>query len=299
MKKYLSFAKKIVALSLLSVPFFSCGVNAGLGPEVDVTAPIVKITSHEDNDAVASTFTLEGTASDNEKITNLKVDFESADLHFQIVPGGAWYKKVAGSSDWVAVPATEGRCVGNGTSWEWSIFVNTAEGNNTSNTGSGVPYSLTAVVEDAIGNSGKNSKVDVSLIMDENNPDVSIYKPELLPDTYATAQSAAADYELKNGNFIAKLLNGDITLSGRQDKAVSFRELRIEFDDGGLSAGTRKVTNQAYLTTEEIAENVAFDGESNVRTYYSKTLKKGVDANDLRTWEVTVPQSDWVTESKN
>ncbi|MBR1536730.1 MAG: hypothetical protein IJ630_07315, partial [Treponema sp.] len=81
------------ALILLSAIFFSCGESSGLGPEVDLTAPVVSIYSHEDYDYVPSCFTLEGTAYDNEAVTEIAIDFSDAGLYYKIAPGQKnWYE---------------------------------------------------------------------------------------------------------------------------------------------------------------------------------------------------------------
>ena len=305
MKK--SFIKQIIkisAFSLLGGLFFACGVNAGLGPEVDVTAPTITLTSHTDNDTVPSVFTLQGTAWDNEKITALTLDFEDADLHYRIVPGGAWYKKNA-NTDWVQISDENTWCVASDGKWKWSIFVDTSDkcSSKTDST-----FEFSAIVTDAIGNSSKNSKVECSLTVDTNNPEVSLNSPTIFTGTYSEADTTAQTYSLKDGNVIAHLLNGDLTFSGRQANSISFKELRIEFDDGQLEVTadkSRKVTGQALadktvLTADEVAEAVAFENDTKTKVYYSKTFKRGEDGIlDLRNWDLTIPQSDWVSDEKN
>lgn len=290
---------KICVLFLLFA-FASCGEDSGLGPEVDLQAPVVTLTSHADNDTVPSEFTLTGTASDNEKVTSLTIDFDSQNLHYKVTPGGNWYKKTETSGDWVEIASNEASCVKKDDVWSWSVYVRGSEGVN-----DGTTYSLSAVVKDAIGNSGKNSKVDLSLLMDENIPDVSIYKPELLVGSYTDVKSTADSYNLRDGNVISRLFNGDITLTGRQSGSLSFKELLIEFDNGKLNAGTRKVTGdaEAQLSVEELAKTVSFDDDEfdsdGRRVYFSKTLKKANGDGDLRNWELSVPQSEWVTSDLN
>ena len=58
MKKLMTYAKKVMSLATLSalsaVAVLSCGDSSGLGPEVDLTAPVVSLTSHQDNNTVPS-----------------------------------------------------------------------------------------------------------------------------------------------------------------------------------------------------------------------------------------------------
>ena len=284
------------AFALLCGAFFSCN-HIGLGPEVDLIPPAISVLSHSDNDIVPSEFTLLGTAYDNEEVTSIEVNFDYQDLHYRVEPGKEWYKKTRESGDWVAVAGNEGTCVKKGSMWEWSLYIDSAEGN-----ADGTTYELSATVTDAIGNSSSKSKVDISLIMDEYNPDVSIYKPELLNGSAEAIALEASGYSLCDGNVLSKLLNGDLTFTGRQKGSVSFKELRIDFDDGSLSSGVRKVTGDAPAQTgaDAIAESVSLGDEESPTVYYSKTLVRGQDGiTDLRNWELYLPQSEWVSSEKN
>ncbi len=296
---WLSLSKPLnfALFALFALLFASCDV--GLGEEVDLSAPILTITSHSDNDTVPSEFTLIGTASDNEEVTSILIDFESQNLHYKVTPGSSWYKKTTSSNNsWVQVESAKSSCEKNGSTWTWTLFVNANEGNL-----SGTTYNLSASASDKMGNSSKNSKIDISLIMDQNNPNVSIYSPELLTGAYSAISTEAATYALCDGNVISKLFNGDLTFSGRQEGSISFKELRIEFDNGKLSSGTRMVTGDAETSTsvDSIAESVKFDSDSeDLTVYYSKTYKTGENGiSDLRNFKFTINQSDWVTEERN
>lgn len=289
-----------IASLLFSFSFVSCDV--GLGEEVDVKAPALAITSHKDNDTVPAEFTLSGTASDNDGIKAITIDFEDADLHYQITPGSAWQKKTSANSEWTYVSDGEGSCVSiGGNSWKWSIYVDTNE-KSSSKTDSN--FSLEAVAKDSAGNNSSNSKVEISLVVDENNPNVTMNVPTtILTGGYDAVKSEADSYALKNGDVISKLLNGDLTFSGRQENSLSFKQLRIEFDNGKLSSGTVKVTGDAELssiTTDEIAKNVSLGDEESPTVYFSKTLSTGENGiSDLRSWEFTVNASEWVSDEKN
>ena len=103
----------------------SCTV--GLGPAVDLDPPEIKINSHKDNDSVASTFILYGTASDNDEVTAITIDFDDADIHYQIVPGGLWQKKILGQN-WITINNDNNNyCVKADGKWRWSISVDTAD----------------------------------------------------------------------------------------------------------------------------------------------------------------------------
>uniref|UniRef100_UPI00388E390B hypothetical protein n=1 Tax=Treponema sp. TaxID=166 RepID=UPI00388E390B len=299
------FTKYIAALSVFSFLagfFVSCGDNSGLGAAIDQIAPQISLISHSDNDTVPVEFTLAGTVWDNEKVSSFTIDFDDADLHYKIVPGGKWYKKTS-VQDWTQLSDTEASCNANGLTWYWTLLVDTEEASTawTEDT-----YEFTAVAQDLIGNSGKSSKLDCSLIVDTANPDVSVYKPDLFKSTYASAVSSMESYQLKDGNVIARLLNGDLKFSGRQSGSLSFKELLIEFDDGDtskLAGNTCLQTNlTAYpsltaptATAQQVADTVMLSGETEKpEVYYSKLITE-----DSRSWEFTVKADEWVSETKN
>lgn len=280
--------------------FFSSCDLVGLGPALDLSAPTLCITSHSDNDTVPGEFTLVGTAEDNEEVTSILIEFESQNLHYKVEPANSkfWYKKTTASGNqWIQVPDSEALCEKQGSVWNWSVYVRSSEGNQ-----DGTSYSLSASASDAMKNSGKNAKVDLSLIMDENTPSVSIYKPELFSGSYESVAKETEKYELQNGTIISNLFNGDITLSGRQDGSISFKELRIEFDNGKLTSGTRKVTgdSETFASVDEISESTSLGDEAGLKIYYSKTLRRGQDGiGDLRSWVLSIPAGDWVNAEKN
>ena len=299
-KAFITHIAAYSALFVLGALLLSCGDHSGLGSAVDTTAPIVTLTSHEDNDTVPAAFTLSGTAFDNDKVTNLTIDFSDADLHYQITPGGTWKKKTAATAEWTELSDGEGSCVSVNGTWNWSLYVDTSE---KSSSWEDQTFELTLVAEDALGNSSKTSKIDRSLTVDGTNPDVTIYKPELFTGDYSAVLSAVGSsdsegYQLNDGNVLSRLLNGDITISGRQENSVSFKELRIQFDNGALSSGKMKVTGSTLIASDsadEIAEAVDIGDDDNLEVYFSTILSGG----DLRNWSVTIAESEWVNQDMN
>lgn len=288
---------KTSALAIIAVLFglgaASCEV--GLGSAVDMEAPTVAITSHQDNESVPQSFELRGTASDNEEVTMFTIDFDDADIHYQIVPGADWQKKTSKSNDWQTV-ATDANnyCIKTDEVWNWSVVVNTDE---RAASKQGHTYNFSASATDARGNTGKNSKQEMSLIVDTESPDVSIYKPEIF-DSYAVLKQDvdAAKYKLKDGNILSSLLNGTIQLFGRQDQALSFKALRIEFDNGQIEEAKTTVNTQTSVTSiEEILalQDAQLADASAPTVYFSKTLTD----SDLREWSLTVTPEEWATNS--
>ena len=292
MKKRYNIIKTIFGILTLII-LSACQV--GLGESVDLEAPAVKLTSHALSDYVAANFTLVGTVTDNESISSLTVDFEEADIHYKLDKKGKWLKKTS-TSDWAELTDSNSSISATNTCWNWSIDVSALDAKE----GSGSTFNFTILATDEIGNSSDSSKLVCSLIVDEELPSVSIIRPEL--DSVRTVlETNLQSYALKDGNVISRLFNGNILLEGRQDGASSFKELRIELDDGKTDNltlySTEGTENLAELSTEAISNAYPFDRS---KIYYSKTYRTGENnITDLRTWVFSIPQAEWVTNEKN
>ncbi len=288
---------KTSALAVIAVLFglgtTSCEI--GLGAAVDMEAPKVAITSHQDNESVPQSFSLQGTVSDNEAVASFTIDFDDADIHFQITPGKDWQKKTSKSNGWQTVKTDANNyCTSTNGVWNWSVVVNTDE---RAASKLGHTYNLSASATDARGNTGKNSKQEMSLIVDTESPDVSIYKPEIF-DSYASLKQDvdANKYQLKDGNILSSLLNGTVQLFGRQDQALSFKALRIEFDNGQIEGAKTTVNTQTSVTSiEEILalQDAQLADAAAPTVYFSKTLTD----TDLREWSLTVTPEEWATNA--
>lgn len=292
MKKQNKSFKLFSVLVAAFLIFSSCQI--GLGNAIDLEAPVIELISHGDSDYVGQNFRLAGIATDNDKIKKISIDFDEADIHF-IMEEGIWKKKTS-YTDWTILPSENCEYSVNGTTVSWAVDVSTED----AKVGMGSTYAFSIVVEDYVGNSSKQSKIEGSLIVDDNIPDISIKTPELFT-TVENLESIYSNLVLKDGNVLSKLLNGDLVFEGRQDVAASFKEFRIEFDDGIIDS---KVVNSSNFTqpigdisTESISKTYPFERN---KIYYSKTLKVGQDnIIDLRTWKVEIPLSDWVSTEKN
>lgn len=292
--KKIKFVKYILTAFLLT-SFLSCEV--GLGPGVDMTAPVIELTSHKDNDSVAGVFTLRGTAYDNQEVSGITIDFEDADIHFKVLPGSDWQKKTSASPDWVTIDTdTSNYCTKNGDKWKWSIDVDTSD---KSASKEGNTFVFTAVAQDAMGNAGRNSKTDCSLIVDTQSPSVSIISPELKTGTYNEVAASVSSYAPKDPAIKKELLNGDITIQGRQEDALSFKALYIEFDNGQLQSGVRKSTIDAATSVESLEEILALNEANFDTTPPTLYYRKQVTGDDLRVWQTTIKQSEWVNDTSN
>ena len=292
MKKLNKIIKSIFSIFTLAI-LSSCQI--GLGDAIDLQAPEVVLTSHKDNDYVGQTFRLAGYATDNEKVKSITIDFDEADIHYKW-ENSTWQKKTS-YIDWTALTADECICTVNNTTVNWEVTVNTTESKVGMQSST---YSYSIVAQDQIGNSGKTSKIEGSLVVDQNTPDIKLNSPTLF-STNKDIQEKLSSFKLKDGSVLSQLFNGTLVFEGRQDSAVSFKEFRLELDDG--TEDSNFVDSYNYdkpinsVTTENISNAYPFGRKT---LYYSKTLKVGQDGiQDLRTWTVSIKPEDWISSELN
>lgn len=275
----------IFALVILS----SCQI--GLGEAIDLQAPEIFLTSHKDNDYVGQTFRLAGYATDNEKVKSITIDFDEANIHYKW-ENSTWQKKTS-YIDWTALTAGECACTVNNTTVTWAVTVDTTEAKQGMQSST---YSYSIVAQDQIGNSGKTSKIEGSLVVDQNTPDIKLNSPALF-STNTDITGKIDSFKLKDGSVLSQLFNGTLVFEGRQDSAAAFKEFRLELDDGEEDSNIvdsynfNKPINS--VTTENISNAYPFGRKT---LYYSKTLKVGQDGiQDLRTWTVSIKPEDWIS----
>lgn len=88
----MSMKRAIVFLSFFLSFFFLISCEAGLGPSIDLEAPVLTITSHSNLDYEAENFLLSGTCSDNIAVTEVRVtDSESGSVYGRAaISGNTW-----------------------------------------------------------------------------------------------------------------------------------------------------------------------------------------------------------------
>ncbi len=288
MKKINKIIKTIFSIFTLVI-LSSCQI--GLGEAIDLQAPEIFLTSHKDNDYVGQTFRLAGYATDNEKVKSITIDFDEANIHYKW-ENSTWQKKTS-YIDWTALKADECACTVNNTTVTWEVTVDTTEAKQGMQSST---YSYSIVAQDQIGNSGKTSKIEGSLVVDQNTPDIKLNSPALF-STNKDITEKFSSFELKDGSVLSQLFNGTLVFEGRQDSAAAFKEFRLELDDGEEdskivdSYNFNKPINS--VTTENISNAYPFGRKT---LYYSKTLKVGQDGiQDLRTWTVSIKPEDWIS----
>lgn len=288
MKKINKIIKTIFSIFTLAI-LSSCQI--GLGEAIDLQAPEIFLTSHKDNDYVGQTFRLAGYATDNEKVKSITIDFDEANIHYKW-ENSTWQKKTS-YIDWTALTADECACTVNNTTVTWAVTVDTTEAKQGMQSST---YSYSIVAQDQIGNSGKTSKIEGSLVVDQKTPDIKLNSPALF-STNKDITEKIDSFELKDGSVLSQLFNGTLVFEGRQDSAAAFKEFRLELDDGTEDSNTvdsynfNKPINS--VTTENISNAYPFGRKT---LYYSKTLKVGQDGiQDLRTWTVSIKPEDWIS----
>lgn len=289
MKKINKIIKTILVFLFTLVILSSCQI--GLGEAIDLQAPEIFLTSHKDNDYVGQTFRLAGYATDNEKVKSITIDFDEANIHYKW-ENSTWQKKTS-YIDWTALTAGECACTVNNTTVTWAVTVDTTEAKQGMQSST---YSYSIVAQDQIGNSGKTSKIEGSLVVDQNTPDIKLNSPALF-STNTDIQEKISSFELRDGSVLSQLFNGTLVFEGRQDSAAAFKEFRLELDDGEEDSNIvdsynfNKPINS--VTTENISNAYPFGRN---KLYYSKTLKVGQDGiQDLRTWTVSIKPEDWIS----
>lgn len=288
MKKINKIIKTIFSIFTLVI-LSSCQI--GLGEAIDLQAPEIFLTSHKDNDYVGQTFRLAGYATDNEKVKSITIDFDEANIHYKW-ENSTWQKKTS-YIDWTALTADECACTVNNTTVTWAVTVDTTEAKQGMQSST---YSYSIVAQDQIGNSGKTSKIEGSLVVDQNTPDIKLNSPALF-STNKDIEEKINSFTLKDGSVLSQLFNGTLVFEGRQDSAAAFKEFRLELDDGEEDSNIVDSYNFNEpinsVTTENISNAYPFGRE---KLYYSKTLKVGQDGiQDLRTWTVSIKPEDWIS----
>lgn len=273
--------KKVLFSFVILFSFISCQI--GLGEAIDLQPPKVQLTSHNDNDSVAQTFTLKGTASDNYGVESIYINFEDSAMYFKY-QNGQWLKKT-GNKGWQSFE--EAKSVYKDSKIFWEIPVDYNEGNKND---TNLFFSIEAT--DKIGNSGKDSKIECAVIVDENMPIASIIKPEL-QNNYDTVLNNKEKFQLKDGNVISQLLNGNIVLEGRLDGSASFRQLLIELDNGTTSGNCDNNDENIDDTITAKDLSLKYPIGSASTPYYEKTLTP-TSTDDLRSWRIEIPQNEFI-----
>lgn len=214
----------IAGLTLSFMLFFGgCGVTA-LGERVDIGGPALTVTSPGFMAGVSGEFTLAGTAKDDSEVGRIEISLKDYDIKWR--NEGMGWEVQSGSGGWTAYPQGDWIVSPNG-EVDWSLIldfgplaINAEEGE----------HEFTITSWDNVGNSTSNSKKIFSVVYDNEEPNLTVINPVLLPladpSSYANAspeqQAGLFDgYEIKNPLYLGKIINQDFTLDWEIDDDYS------------------------------------------------------------------------------
>lgn len=260
---------KIIKTSFIAVfaAFLIPSCEIGLGEAVDITPPVLKVTSPVAGGSVAATYTITGTATDDTGVKDLTITIKKADASDDAadiyVWDGEWKKQTPSG----LVTCSEASFTGDARHFDWAIELSAAGAS------SGDEYSLNGIVTDNYDNSGSAAKDERSFIIDVVNPIASIILPAPVP-VYSDALAKYNSYTLENSSVLTKLINKSFTISGTQTEDSHLGEFKIMLDKGTADS-------VASCAVEPELRNVAEN------LVCIKTLEAG-----SRSWEVQINEND-------
>lgn len=272
--------KKIVYKTLLFLSMFafytSCEV--GLGEGIDLTAPRVKVVTPQSNDTVAREITVKGNVSDNEAITQfilsvLEGNATSSKL-MEFKWDGQW-TKLDKDNGWI--PFNNASWKGDNLNAQWSLTFEIENGE------SGKEYILEAKATDKQLNESKDSLVEVSIVLDYEQPSTTIISPNLLKSTtlgnttfnkyWITQYTQPKTSVLQESGEVKNLVNGEFTIEGQIEEDTRLGTLALYIDDG------------SDFTVPSITDVPDFDTTNPL-------IKKHI-TNKTRDWAITITEDDF------
>ena len=271
MKKLLPF------LMLLSL--FLCTCTTGLGEEIDLEAPVIRITSPEKLTFQRLDFTITGTCSDNIAVTSVVVT--------NAEPENSPLYKIYGYAD------IEGE------NWSINMHIPKEEEGD-------ITFKCTA--NDSAGNSSSRSFAQIELFVDETSPeglawyiDKGNHKPIGLMEL---DELKALDFDLSVNKDIPQ--NDDFTIYAKMYDAMSIEQVKLFLSDENgnvISSLTKEVSEEAYRDTTLSIYNPSFSfkksdfsayptGRHYFKLSYWSKDKSGNESNRDLLWMIWYPESD-------
>ncbi|ADN01149.1 hypothetical protein [Spirochaeta thermophila] len=195
-------------------------LTPGLGPDVDLSPPVLRVVRPDYMENVQSTFTLEGTVKDDSEVRVLVVNLVGSAYQWKHQDGRWRYTQ--NGREWAPASGT----------WEtqkdgtirWSVEIVLPP----DHTGEIV---LEIRCEDAFGNVGSLSIERRTVVVDVIPPKVHLTKPILFVGSYDEAQTKYASYQLEDHTVLSELLNGDVEIRGYQEENAKLSSLEIRLTD--------------------------------------------------------------------
>lgn len=210
-------------LVLLLFSLTGCDMlNPGLGPDVDMSPPVLSVSSPAYMENVSSNFTISGTVKDDTGVSVLIIEIENTSFAWRYSDAGWQY--TTDKKSWSPATGTWQNRGGGEISWSVDIAL---------------PSSVTGEIvlkistEDLSGNMGSVSVEKRTVVSDVTPPVVYVTYPELFTGTGAEADAHFASYQLEDITKISELFNGDFTIKGYQDENSRLDRLEVELADAG------------------------------------------------------------------
>ncbi|MEM5947351.1 hypothetical protein WKV44_02220 [Spirochaetia bacterium 38H-sp] len=235
---YKAINRRVVVILLILFALTGCDMlNPGLGPDVDMSPPVLSVSSPFYMQNVSRNFTIKGTVKDDTFVSLLIIEIEGApcvwkhsDTGWEFSSDNSVWKPVSGT--WTS--GTDGMIL-------WSVDISLPD----SVTGEIV---LMLKAQDSAGNMGAVSVEKRTVISDTTAPSVYVTYPELFSGTSEEADAHYSSYVLENVSYIAELFNGDIVIKGYQDENSRLGRLEVELADAeGTIYWQKNYTDSASL----------------------------------------------------
>ncbi|WP_132780590.1 hypothetical protein [Treponema sp. J25] len=201
MKKF-----SISTLIILSLLVGACKFVVGLGPQVDMTGPVLEIHSPTYMENVQPTFTIKGVVEDDIQFKELEITVDRLPgMVWRYAVDSGWMRRSSSEGSWQA--DTAGKALGDKkrVQWETSVALgDSAEGE----------YVITVTSRDAFGNVSSKSVQQRTVVVDKTPPLLTINTPSL--EVLLGGQSPEDRFgvlQLEDPVNLTRLFNGDLAFS--------------------------------------------------------------------------------------
>ncbi|MDR2783943.1 MAG: hypothetical protein LBB48_08940, partial [Treponema sp.] len=312
--------KAVKVVKAIAGMFFVCvaySCNTGLGPEIDLIAPRLSLSSPALKEIVGDAFPVSGTVSDRGGVTLLSITMGSEKLVgdalvYTPLTGewrntlGVWQKKING--EWQTYDSGENQWNVDGERVSWRVLIDVTEADNGSKPQDG-EYTITIEVIDGNQNKNADSVQKVKVVYDNQYPQLAVINPPLKPlKNGAVEEAPDFGYTLRDASCLDKLLNGSFELGYQiDDDFLNEGRLTIQFTNAWTDEADKIVyyeldtstTRRGTITIEESELNHV-DASVDMTPMQVRTVLRDDAGNTEEKnhgWFVWCPKADipWVT----
>lgn len=270
MKKFFT---SLLCISLLILTFLS-GCSAGLGEEIDLEAPVLKITTPQRNAFTKKSITFEGTCTDNKKVEKVEL---------------SEIKTVNG------VSTTQFLCNAEITGDTWNCTIELEEGERT----------IVCSAYDAFKNTSVNSFQQITLLVDETAPEGFAWYLDRGNEkfTYLQSKEFLSELDLNKASNVDYPQNVSFTVYGSIYDAMSVSEVILYvFDEDGnqILEVPKTAESSLYSPTFYITHDALVASSPSLASgihylqlkYYAIDNRGNEETRDLD-WFIWYPESDY------